>query len=475
MSILVGLASAKVWAMLLGPSGLGFMGLLQSLLGLAGLTAAAGLGTGLVRLGANALERGDREQVAALRRAAWLLFWVVGSLAVAIMVSFRTPIGEWMLGGAEQAGSAVLMALALVFNLAAGVQVSILITHHRIGAQAKVGVLTSLLGTGASLALVWLWGAPALAPAIVAGAVVGWLISATFLRRETEALPCPTHGMVVEGVWSLLRFGGPYTASMLVGTGVQFALPALVLHTLGIESVGYSRAAFAISGVYLGFLLTAMGQDYYPRISAVSDRPAELVRLVNQQHWLTMLLAGPMILGALALAPYLVPIIYTQQFSPAIEVLEWQLVSDLFKFTSWTMGFVILARGSSKRIFIVELLAGINMILFSYLGIKYYGLAGIGLGFLGTYVIHYFVVFLIVCGDIGVRLSTNNIAYLMFLVLGALWIRALPAVGHEQLRTPVALFLALCASVVSACVIWREVTREPTGLPARFGARLGKA
>src|SRR5256885_4249888 len=81
VSILMGLVSAKVSAVLLGPGGLGYMGLLQSLLGLSGLIAGMGVGTGLVRAGARALAEHDARQEAALRAGAWRLCWGLGGLA----------------------------------------------------------------------------------------------------------------------------------------------------------------------------------------------------------------------------------------------------------------------------------------------------------------------------------------------------------------------------------------------------------
>jgi PST family polysaccharide transporter len=458
VSILVGLVSAKAFSALLGPSGVGYMGLLQALIGLAGLLAGMGIGAGLVRMGAEALAREDHRQVAALCRAVWLLLWILGGGAALVLLVFRVPISQWMLGGPEHAWSVVLMGLALIFNLASGLQTSLLNTYHRVGALARIGVVNSILGTAISLALVWRWHERGIAPAIIVGALVGLGISTYYLRREIrpEAVP-PARGEVARNAWALLRFGMPYTASMLVGTGVQFLLPALVLHMLGGDSVGFHRAALSVSGVYLGFLLTAMAYDYYPRVSAASGQPAELVHLVNQQHRLVMLLAGPMILGALALAPYLVPLIYTSTFSPAVEILEWQLIGDLFKFSSWTMGFVVLVRSGSTTLFLVELVSGVNTLAGSWVGMHFFGLPGLGIGFLATYVVHYLVVWVIVRRDIGLVWTLSNVAMMLGATLIAVLIRSLPGVGLARVRMPLALALAVIVGLGSLCVIWREI------------------
>ena len=45
--------------------------------------------------------------------------------------------------------------------------------------------------------------------------------------------------------------------------------------------------------MYVGFILQAMGSDFYPRLTAVADDHAECNRLVNEQAQIGLLLAGP--------------------------------------------------------------------------------------------------------------------------------------------------------------------------------------
>lgn len=458
VSIVVGLVSAKAWAVLLGPSGLGFMGLMLSLVGLAGMVAGMGVGTGLVRFGAGALAEDDARRVAGLRRASWMLMWGLGGLAVLVLVAWREAIARLMLDGPEHGGSVVLMGVALLFTLAAGLQTNTLNAYHRVGALAKIGVLNSVVGTVVSLALVWAFGETAIAWAIIASAAASWGVTRYYVNRQVAPPGVrPTRGDVVAAGSTLLRFGAPFMGSMLVGTGVQLALPVLVLHALGQENVGYFRAAAAISVSYLGFLLAAMAQDYYPRVSAVGGQPGALVALANQQHRLVLLLGAPMILGVLALAPVLVPLVYAPEFQPAAAVLEWQLVADVLKFSSWTMAFVVLARSGSGTYFVSELVMGVALLLASWLGMRWFGLRGLGLGFLAAYAVYYPVVWFIVRREIGLVWSAENRILLVGTLAAALVVPLLPAVGLGSVRTPVALLLAATAGLVSARLLWRDV------------------
>ena len=457
VSVLVGVISAKAWAIMVGPSGLGLLGLLQGLVGLAGLVAGLGVGAGLVRAGASALARSEHRQLAALRKAAWLLLWLAGSLAVLILLVFRVPISELILGGAQYATSVVLMGLALLFTLATGIQISILNAYHRVSALAKVGILKSVLASGASLLCVWWWGEQGIAPAIIATSITGWAVTRYFLEREVEHAPVHlSYEEVSAAARSLLRFGAPYTASMLVWTVVQLAIPALVLHALGKESVGFYQAAMVIAINYPSFLLAAMVHDYYPRLSAVSDQPVVLAQLVNQQNRLVLVLTAPLILVLLALAPYLIPLAYSHEFYPAVALLEWHLVGDLFKFTSWTMGYVILARSNSWMYFRAELISGAAYMLTTWAGIRWFGLSGLGIGFMISCVIYYLVVWIHMRREINLVWTTQNRKMMLGTLLAIMLIQALPFMGQESFRTPVALSCALLACLGSLYALWRD-------------------
>lgn len=458
VNILVGLVATKFWALILGPGGLGFMGLLQNIVALAGLVAGMGISSGIIRQGSAALAREDFFEIFVLRRAAWLLFCVNASVFTLLLIVLQAPISQMMLGSAEKSGYVVLMVLPLVLSLASGIQTGFLNAYHRIGTLAKLSMINSIFGTCVGLACVWLWHESGIPAAIITSSALGWILSLYSVRKEIPSeraqVPWP---QVFEQARGLFRFGVPYTASMLVGTGVQLALPALALHLLGIDSVGYYRAALSISVSYLGFLLAAMGQDYYPRISAASDRKQELVQLVNQQHRLVMLLAVPMILGVLALAPYIVPLLFSARFSPTVDILEWQLIGDLFKFSSWTMGFVILARSGSVTLFVTELTAGVVSLVSAFLGMLFFGLLGLGIAFLVSYIFHYCIVSYIVHREINLVWTQSNKRMMLAAIAAAFIIRTLPFVGLEDLRTPIALFFATATGVYSLSIIGREI------------------
>jgi antigen flippase len=461
VSIFLSLVSAKVMASLLKPVGYGYYGLLQSFVGLVSLAVGIGMATGLVRLGAGAAQRDDSAALSGLRRGAWLILAGLSLLSLIVCAIFRTDVSRWALGSADHRGTILLLIIATFFTAAANVQSGVLNAYHRVRVLAKSSVLSSIIGTCCSITVVLIWRVQGAILATMAGAIVTCAVSAYFLHREVG----PVRTSVTwhdswKGVKSLLSFGGPYTASLLVSSGVQFALPMLILHMLGTESVGYYKAASAISVGYLGFLVTAMGQDYYPRVSAVAGQPRALASTVNEQHKLVMMLAAPVILGTLALVPYLVPLVYSAQFGPAVEILEWQLIGDLFKFSSWTMSFVILARCSSWVLLMTESTVGLTSIVATWFTVRIWGLQALGISFLISYVLYYIVVSVLIRREIAFVWTSENKRLIVEAIIAALIVRLMPMAGLAAWRTPVALGLALGSAVRALIWIRRQLSSD---------------
>ncbi|MGD0792504.1 MAG: oligosaccharide flippase family protein [Terriglobales bacterium] len=455
VSILLGLVSAKVMALLLQPSGYGYYGLLQSVVAVTTLVTGMGIATGLVRQGAGAASRSDKETVSRLRHGAWILFWMLGGISLLVLTVFRAPLSR--LGGLNQPAVMPILGIAVLFTVANNIQAGILNAYHRVGALATYGIANSVLGAGTAILAVLIWRSYGVIPAVIGGAMASWAVSGMLLRRHIGR---PVSKFFqrenLNAAWSLLRFGGPFTASTMVGTGVQLALPILVFHLLSTESVGYYKAASAIAVGYLGFLVTAMGQDYFPRVSAVKENPKALVELINEQHRLVMLLATPMILGTLALVPYLIPLVYSRKFSPAVEILEWQLIGDLFKFSSWTVSFAILARCKSSIYFLTESIGGIATLVTTWIGVKLFGLPGLGIAYLMMFIIYYAVTWAIIRREIPFVWTASNKKMMAAALLAATIIRTIPETRFANFRTPVALGLAFAAGIYSLTVLWHQ-------------------
>jgi O-antigen/teichoic acid export membrane protein len=76
-------------------------------------------------------------------------------------------------------------------------------------------------------------------------------------------------------------------------------------------------------------------------------------------------------------------------------MIQWAALGMFFKAVSWAIAFLYLAKGASKLFFVNELLANIYLLILNIAGYKYWGLNGLGIGFLLSYVVYLLQVFII--------------------------------------------------------------------------------
>ncbi len=451
ISLLGSLLANKAYAVWVGPEGIGLLSLFQNLLSLISIVAGLGLSSGLVRLAAPEITANNTVRVLALRRAGWQLFYFfVGGVALGTLL-LRQFVAQFLLAGSP-VWTVVWIVLALFLSMGAGVRIGLLNAYHRVGILARITAISSVTGAGWGILVVWLWRTQGL-PLVVFGVPLAQFVLATFYSRR---LNLPTTQVdpreVKKARDALLRFGLPYTGSQLVSTAVQLGLPFLVLYQLGQENLGYYRAAVMFSVGYVGFLLNALGQDFYPRLSALKDQPQAFRQAIDAQQRFLLLLGTPLIALSVALAPRILQVIFSSEFLPALDILHWQLLGDLPKFVSWTLGYAVLAGLPTRSYLMTETVGGLALLALSWLGMWQFGLEGLGIGFLLAYVLYLvFLTYLFLSKKLWSPLWSN----VLLLVVGcavAIVVRFLPE--------PWGLVLASAWTMVCAILLGRQVLQK---------------
>lgn len=389
INILISLLRTKVAAVLLGPAGIGLIGLFQNLITTASAMAALGFGTVGTRQIAEAAGRGDTGGVAGARRA---LFWgtlILALTGLLLVWVFREALAARLLGDASRASDVGWLALGVGLTVAAGSQAALLNGLRRIGDIARVSVWSSVLATIVGVGALWLWGAKGLMVFVLAGPFSSFLVGHAYVARlpkvQAPATPLP---QLMQHWRVLVRLGSAFMVSGVVVTAGQLAVRSMVQHELGAPALGQFQAAWAISMTYIGFVLGAMGTDYYPRLTAAIHDHAATNRMVNEQTEVALLLAGPVLLAMLALAPWVIELLYSSKFDEAAYILRWQILGDVLKVASWPMGFIILAAGDGRIFMLTESLAIAVFVGLVWVGLPMIGVQMTGVAFLGMYMVY---------------------------------------------------------------------------------------
>jgi enterobacterial common antigen flippase len=407
-SIAIRIIRTKAMAMLLGPAGVGLMGVYESITNLVQSVAGVGINSSGVRQIAEAVGSGHKERIAqtviVLKRTSFLL----GILGAILLILFSKQVSILTFGNDRHTSAVALLSFVVCFGLISGGQGALIQGMRRISDLARMGVLGTLFGTIISIPVIYFMGEGGVVPSLMAISGMGIVISWWYSRKvEIEPVELKVSQMRQE-VASLLRLGFAFMSSAILMMGAAWAVRIMLLRMVGIEAAGLYQAAWALGGLYVGLILQAMSADFYPRLTAVAINNAECNRLVNEQAQISLLLAGPGVLATLTFAPVVIFMFYTRRFEGAIEILRWVCLGMTLRVMTWPMGFIILAKGESKFFFLTEMAWTLVNVGLSWICIRAFGLSGAGMAFFGSYVFHGFLVYPVVRYLSGFRWSTAN-------------------------------------------------------------------
>ncbi|MEM8976750.1 MAG: O-antigen translocase [Pseudomonadota bacterium] len=389
VNILSRLVKMKIVAVLLGPTGVGFVGLFVSLIETAAAVAALGWGNAAIRQVSAAHAEGDEQSLARTRRALFLgsiglaalgalLFWLLSDWITAVIVGEQSTRSE-----------VAWLSLGIGFTVFGSIQIAVLSGLRRIGQIAKVnaaaGVISALLGGLA----VWHWGREGLIALVLLAPASTFLLSILYVARlPSPAVMPPLRLKEIPSEWrSVTAIGFAFMFSTLITAGSHLTARSLIQNELGTASLGHFQAAWAIGVTYLGFVLTAMGTDYFARLSGVVKNHDASKKLVNEQTEVALLLCCPALVALIGVAPWFVTLLYSSEFGPAAQILQWQILGDILKLLCWPLGIYLAAAGAG-RAFVFSQIMGLGTFLLGIvIGLPVLGVIAAGIAYIGIYAV----------------------------------------------------------------------------------------
>jgi PST family polysaccharide transporter len=422
ISIFFSIARTKAVALLLGPSGVGLISLYTSIADLAQSAAGMGIQGSGVRQIAEAAGTGDTGRIArtahVLRRSSLLL----GLIGAALLIAFSAPFSSLTFGSTEEAGGVALLGAAVFLRVVSGGQAALLQGMRRIGDLARISVLGAFFSMLFSVVLIFAFGRQGIVLSLIAMAAASGGVSWYYSAKLPIERPRLTWSQIRHEGTALLTLGVSFMASGFLSIGAAYAVRVIVQWSEGVEAAGLYQSAWTIGGLYAGFVLQAMGTDFYPRLTAVCRNDAECTRLVNDQTYISLLLAGPGVIATLTFAPVVLQLFYSSEFQSAVVILRFVCLGMMFRIAAWPIGFVVVAKGARRTMIWTEVAATIVHVGLAWVLVKRFGVNGAGAAFCALYVFYTILIYLIVRRLSGFRWSAANRRLALLLVVVAAFV-----------------------------------------------------
>ena len=466
INVCIGVVRTKAMALLLGPAGYGVMGAYMQIAEVARSIAQMGLNGSGVRQIADAVSTGDVQRIG---RTVKVLRWVsllCGLLGAVLLAALAAPVSTLTFGSDGHASDVALLSCALFFTVVAGGQGALLQGMRRIADLAKIAVLGGLLGTALGIPLVYAFGEDGLVPTLVAMAAISLLTSWWYSRRVDVDVPALGLASLTSESLALLKLGVAFMASGLLMNGAAYAVRAIVLRQAGLDAAGIYLAAWTLGGLYIGFVLQALGTDFYPRLVGAIQDHEECNRLVNEQALVSLLLAVPGVLATLTLAPLVIALFYSAQFTGSISVLRWICLGMAVRVLTWPIGYIVVAKNAQTLFLAIEVAWAVVNVGLTWWCVQAYGVDGAGMAFLAANVLHAIGVYPIVRRLSGFRWSAANVklAGVCFVLIAGTF------AGFQLLAPMQAMVLGVGTTLASTWISVRTLTAlvSPERLPGRL-------
>jgi len=395
-NILLGIVRTKVLAVVLGTTGVGLNGMFQSITELMRSLTGLGLSFSSVKELAEAKQSEDGQRIGHTVTMLYRWLWFTGIAGMLLTIGLSPWISEYVFGDREHLLSICLISFCVLAATVSSGQLALLQGMRKIGSMAKSSLYGAIGGLITAVPLYLFFGLKGIVPALMAVSFIGLFFTWLFARRIKVENVLQSYKESMQRGGNMVKLGIFTVVSGLVSTMTLFLLRSFILQSDGVSHVGLFQAVWAVSNMYMGGILTSMAADYYPRLCCLNGDDTKTVQFTNEQTRFVLIVATPLIVLMLLIAPPILDLLYSNGFHAASTLLRWQIFGTFLKVIIWPLGFILLSKGRGARFLIVESSWFIIYYMATRLLWPVYGLDAAGIAYVIAYVVYMPLVYLMV-------------------------------------------------------------------------------
>ena len=393
--ILIQIIKSKFVAVLLGPAGVGIMGLYQSGLQLVQQFSSMGLANSAVRDVSEANGSNDILRIAKTVTVVRKLVWITGFLGLIIVACCSPLLSKFSFGNYDYTIPFIILSVTLLLDQLSAGQRVVMQGMRRLKDLAKCTVFGATFGLITSIPLYYWLGIDGIIPTLILNSACTLVLSWLYSRRNKVEKVHVTTAQTLEQGKQMLEMGISMSLSGIFSSVVAYIIRGYIQGSGGVEQVGVFQAGFAIMTTYVGMVMNAIATDYYPRLAAINMDNEKCRETVSQQGEIGVMILAPMLICCLVFMPFVLKILYSDSFLAANEYISWACLGMMLRLSAWVISYLFVAKAESKLFLKLELSANIYYLVFSLVGYHFWGILGLGIAFTMEYVIYFVQCYLI--------------------------------------------------------------------------------
>lgn len=379
-NILIGIAKNKVVSILLGSVGMGIIGMLTSATGVITSATNLGISTSGMKNISQAYEKGDIEGLGKVVYVIRRLLWLTGLIGAFVCLILCKQLSIWSFGNEDFTISFACLSISLLFAQLNYGNILVIQGCRRLKYYAKANVIGNLLSFIIAVPLYYLWGKHAIAPVLVLTTICTFICSYLYQNKIDVKVVHASKEETKEISKDVVKAGIAIASAEFFPVAASFLVRQFITTHGGLAEVGLFAAGFAILNSYVGMVFTAISSDYFPRLAGIADDDKKCEEVINQQIQMTCLIIAPLVSLLIVFVGLVVRILYTEEFLPIAGMVSWGCLGMIIKVANYCFGGVLIPKRANKAYFVLAFIsslsyAGLNIILYHYLGVTGLGIA----------------------------------------------------------------------------------------------------
>lgn len=258
-----------------------------------------------------------------------------------------------------------------------------------------INIIGQVLGLAVTLYLIYIEHIDgALVAAVIAPSLIFLITLVGIINRRNLM----TQIKISHVSLSVLKRFAPYAVmAMVTAIAIPFTsimIRNFIIEELGIKQAGYWEAMNRISDYYLMFVTSIMTLYIIPRFSEI-DNKREFRKEVFGFYKSVMPIFGLGLLVIYFLRPFVVSLVFSEEFQPVEHLFLWQLLGDFVKVLAIVIAYQFLAKKMFAQFIVIEIFLVVMLYLTSVYLIELYGVEGAVMGHFFSYLMHFLIVLLV--------------------------------------------------------------------------------
>lgn len=359
LSTIFGIVSTKIFAVTLGPSGIGVYSLLKQILFFAMTLGTLGGQTALIQ----GLSSKTGSNKAEYMRSAFQIFVICTFVVLILLTLLPDKIAIYSFGQswADKVNLVRWLVLPIAITVLSIFLTSVLNSYKAISSLALGQMVAAISGAllaypvatyisnNGSIAFAWYMAANSAVAISLYGIVAyrnGWL----------NSLRCSALTQInIGAIRYFIGFASVSLITNLVACGGLLFIKVLIAKNGGLAAAGLFDVSWTISMIYLSLILNSFSTYYLPRLSEVGSHE-DRCQIINDVMRLCIIIMAPIIVVLVVSKSVVVELGYSERFKDSIKMMQWMFIGDYFKVTSWVLSVSALAKAEMKVLFWTEIL-----------------------------------------------------------------------------------------------------------------------